>query len=499
MISVEAVFPGANARTVIDNIAMPIEHQVDGVEGMTSMSSRSSSDGTYKLEITFKKDMDLNLAQTLVQNRVALSLPALPAAVQSEGVTVKKRSPHVMMFVNLVSPDDRFDGLYLSNYASIQIKDELGRLPGVADIAFFGHRDSRLCVSLDPKKLAQADIAAAEVLRGLEQQNIQVAGGLHSNEKENQPIEILQSRLTTCEDLQESIVKVGANGQILRLKDVGRVDIAQRKRPCEFGRPVNLVLGVLSTSVSQPDGSDAEVLKKMKELQANFPKGLDFVLAFDFAANLTGTDNSTTPEYLLIDVHLPDSASTERIVEVLKRCEKVLLETPGIQHVLVLSEHSSGPSPILVSIAPMASRQSSRKQVSQVIRDRLSQQIQEAYCRVCDPTGSGGYPFAGYPIDFIIEDRGNVGTQAAYVVAEKVVEKLKMGNKLAEVWIDPSLNPNRPEARIDVAREKAAAAGISISDIFQTLEAGLGPILIDNQAARRQRSRETCPADFRPN
>src|SRR5438874_4647106 len=135
---VTALYPGANAQTVLDTVAAPIEAQVSGVEGMMYMSSQCTNDGAYNLTVTFKLGMDSDMAQVLVQNRVSLALPVIPALVQNEGITVKKMSPNTLMIVNLVSPDGRYDDLRLSNYATVNVKDELGRLPGVAGITYLG-------------------------------------------------------------------------------------------------------------------------------------------------------------------------------------------------------------------------------------------------------------------------------------------------------------------------------------------------------------------------
>src|SRR5438093_5304119 len=174
---VTAVYPGANAQTVRDTVAAPIEEQVSGVEGMMYMSSRSTNDGAYTLTVTFKLGMDSNMAQVLVQNRVALALPVIPPLVQNEGITVKKMSPSTLMIVNLVSPDGRYDSIFLSNYATIYVKDELGRLPGVAGITYLGQRDYSLRAWLDPDKLAALNLSAIDVVAAIAQQNVQVAAG----------------------------------------------------------------------------------------------------------------------------------------------------------------------------------------------------------------------------------------------------------------------------------------------------------------------------------
>src|ERR1700739_4049173 len=151
---VTAFYPGANALTVQDIVAAPIEEQVSGVEGMAYMSSRCTNDGAYNLTVTFKLGTDSDMAQVLVQNRVSLALPVIPALVQSEGINVKKMLPNTLMIVNLISPDGRYNDIELSNYATINVKDELGRLPGVAGITYLGQRDDSLGAWLDADKMA---------------------------------------------------------------------------------------------------------------------------------------------------------------------------------------------------------------------------------------------------------------------------------------------------------------------------------------------------------
>ena len=163
---VSAVYPGANAKVVADTVAAPIEQQVNGVENMMYMSSTCGNDGSYTLTVTFKPGTDLNIAQVLVQNRVALAQAVLPDLVKRRGVTVKKKSPSVLMIVNLYSPDDakeKRDSLYLSNYATIQLRDELSRLDGVGDITFMGQRDYSMRLWLDPEKMAVRGLSAADV------------------------------------------------------------------------------------------------------------------------------------------------------------------------------------------------------------------------------------------------------------------------------------------------------------------------------------------------
>jgi multidrug efflux pump len=176
-ITVACNYPGASAQVVAESVAAPIEQQVNGVEDMLYMSSQSTNDGSYSLTVTFKPGVNLNFAQVLVQNRVNLALPLLPDVVKQTGVTTRKRSPDILLIVSLYSPDGRYDQLYLSNYALIQIKDELARLEGVGDVIMFGSRDYSMRVWVDPEKLAERNLNAGDVVNAIREQNTQVAAG----------------------------------------------------------------------------------------------------------------------------------------------------------------------------------------------------------------------------------------------------------------------------------------------------------------------------------
>ncbi|MFO0849285.1 MAG: efflux RND transporter permease subunit [Gemmataceae bacterium] len=176
-VEVSAAYPGANARDVVNAVAAPLEQQINGVEGMMYMSSTSGNDGSYALTVTFKPGTDLNVAQVLVQNRVNLAERVLPEIVRRRGVTVKKKSTGQLMIINLVSPDGSRSDVDLSNYATIQLRDELSRLEGVGDIQFLGQRDYSMRVWLDPDKLAGRGLTGQSVVQAVTQQNAQVAAG----------------------------------------------------------------------------------------------------------------------------------------------------------------------------------------------------------------------------------------------------------------------------------------------------------------------------------
>lgn len=211
-VQVTALYPGANAQLVVDTVAAPIEQQVNGVENMMYMSSQSTNDGAYILTVTFKLGSDLNMAQVLVQNRVSLAEPVIPDIVQREGISVKKKSPSIMMIVNLTSPDGRYNDVYLSNYATIQLRDELLRLPGVGDVTYLGERDYSMRVWLNPDKLQSYNLSAEEVVDAIEQQNIQVAAGQIGQQPApaGQLFQLSMSalgRLTDVEQFEDIIIK----------------------------------------------------------------------------------------------------------------------------------------------------------------------------------------------------------------------------------------------------------------------------------------------------
>ena len=267
-------------------MAAPIEQQVNGVEGMLYMSSQCTNDGAYTLTVTFKLGVDLNMAQVLVQNRVAMALPTLPDLVNRKGVTVKKKSPNVLMIVNLFSPPSRAtpgirDNLYLSNYATIQIRDELARIPGVGDVTYLGQRDYSMRIWLDPQKMAYRGLSAGDVVLAIQQQNAQVAAGQIGQPpvpkgQEFQYTMTTLGRLVDAEQFADMIIKsTDAQGRLVRMRDVARVELGAQghDQTCTLnGRPS------VALSVYQLPGSNALktaglVRAKMEELKSAFHPG----------------------------------------------------------------------------------------------------------------------------------------------------------------------------------------------------------------------------------
>src|SRR2546427_9398774 len=217
-IVVRAVYPGANPRVLAEAVATPLEEQVNGVENMLYMSSQGTADGVLTLTVTFRVGTDVDLAQVQVQNRVSQALPRLPEEVRQLGVTTIKSSPDLMMVIHLVSPESRYDMVYLRNYALLQVKDVLARIPGVGQARVFGAGDYAMRVWLDPQKVASRGLSAGDVVGAIREQNLQVAAGIVGAPPMSVPVDYQLSvnargRLVDEAEFGEIIVKTGADGE----------------------------------------------------------------------------------------------------------------------------------------------------------------------------------------------------------------------------------------------------------------------------------------------
>jgi multidrug efflux pump len=286
---VRTTYPGANPTVIADTVAAPLEQQINGVEGMLYMFSQATADGVMTLTITFGLGTDLDKAQVQVQNRVSQALPRLPPEVQRLGVTTEKTSPDLLMVVHLVSPDNRYDMLYLANLAILQVKDELGRLPGVGNVQIFGAGDFSMRVWLNPNKLASHNLTASDVVQAIREQNVQVAAGVLGAPPTNtgstafQLLVNTQGRLTTEEEFGNIIVRAAKDGQITRIRDLGRVELGSSTyalRSLLDNKPA------AALPISQRPGSNAletsqQVRDTMARLKKSFPEGVDYKIAYD--------------------------------------------------------------------------------------------------------------------------------------------------------------------------------------------------------------------------
>lgn len=291
-VSINAQYPGASAEIVAATVAAPIEQELNGVDGALYIGSNSTDDGRVNISVTFALGTNLEQAQVEVQNRVRLAEPRLPEEVRRLGVTVRKNSPDLMLVVNVYSPDNSRDQIWLSNYANVEIKDRLLRLDGVGSITVFGSRDYSMRIWLDPDRLASLSLTPAEVVGALQRQNVQVAAGVINQEPMQDPGAFqvtvrTQGRLVEAEEFAGIIVRTDKQGRQIRLKDVARVELAAQDYSTKsyLGRNEAVGMGVFQRPGSNALKTEAALQGAMREIAANFPQGV----AYDIVYNPTRT------------------------------------------------------------------------------------------------------------------------------------------------------------------------------------------------------------------
>ncbi|AQQ23936.1 efflux RND transporter permease subunit [Burkholderia cenocepacia] len=284
---IQATYPGASAETVSQTVSTPIELEVNGVEDMLYMYSQATSDGSLNITATFKPGTDVDKAQVLVQNRVALATPRLPEPVQRSGVSVRKSSPTQLGTIFLYSPDQRYDPLYVSNYAIRNVADVLKRIEGVGDINALGAREYSMRIWLDPERVASFGLSPADLIAAVRAQNTQLAGGVVAQapitNQAFQPNLIFEGRLKRPEDFSDIVVKQGKDGRLVRLKDVARVEVGALAYATDsyMLRHPTIALQVLQQPGANAVATMAAVEKKMAELSRDFPKGIVYNIGYN--------------------------------------------------------------------------------------------------------------------------------------------------------------------------------------------------------------------------
>lgn len=286
-VTVTTQYPGASAQTVSDTVAAPIEQEINGVEDMLYLYSQATSNGQLTITVTFKLGTDLDKAQVLVQNRVAIAQPRLPEEVQRNGVVTRKNSPDILMAVFVLSPDDTFDQLYISNYTLLQVRDQLLRLDGVGDIQMFGARDYSMRLWLDPDRIANLGLTSSEVLAAIRAQNLQITGGQIAEppigDRAFQPNLVFTGRLKDISQFENIVVKAGSDGRTVQLRDVARVELGALSYATSS---FILRKSAVAMVVTQRPGSNAlatakQISDTMAKLKTNFPKGLDYNIGYN--------------------------------------------------------------------------------------------------------------------------------------------------------------------------------------------------------------------------
>jgi len=445
-ILVEASYPGANATVISDAVRGPMEQMVGGLERLWYMRSRCTDDGKLTIALRFARGVDLHKAQILTQNRVNLALPLVPEAVKQAGVSVVQGTSPVPLIVNVVSPTDRFDRVYLGGYASVYLKDELARLAGVGEVKLIGDRPYALRVWLDPEKLAQRKVNADEVT------------SLLAKEKaENGP-----------DGLEKLVLATDAAGRTIYLRDVARIEPGAGRSHSEalLDGKASAALVIYSTGEKSLQDLSAGIRRRLADLRRHLPEGLALETIFDF---------SDRAEYLLLDLDTPLKFAAESTDRLLSRCNDLLRLVPGVEHVLALSWNpfdlfGSGPC-VLVRLKPAEQRQ----KVIDAMRTRLAG-LEEATVRIRDLSQPGLTTGCAYPIDLALD-----GPEAMRVRAwaSELGNRLGQSNKLTDVWINRDNEP-RMHRFADVDRETAAARGVSLTSIMTTLQVYLGAQHVGN-------------------
>jgi len=284
---VRAQYPGANPKVIAETVSTPLEQEINGVENMLYMTSHSTSDGALLLTVTFRIGTDVEQAETLVQNRVQRALPRLPDEVRQIGVTTLKTSPTLTMVVNLISPDNRYDDLYLRNYAVLNIKDQLARLPGMGEVTMFGSGDYAMRVWLDPQKVAARNLTASDIVAAIREQNVQVAAGVvgqgPSRDADFQLTVNTQGRLKTAEEFGNIIVKTNADGATTLLRDVARLELGSNSYALHslLNNTSAVALPIREAPNANSLQLSSDVRATMERLSKDFPEGVAYRIAYD--------------------------------------------------------------------------------------------------------------------------------------------------------------------------------------------------------------------------
>jgi multidrug efflux pump subunit AcrB len=476
VLTVEAVYPGATASVAEEKLAAPLEHQINGVEHLQLLRSRCGRDGSYRLEVSFAPGTDIDLAQKLVENRVGVALPGLPAEIQRLGLTVRKPSPGLLMLICLYSRDTDIRAVDLNNFANVFLKNELARVPGVSQVTVLGAEDFGARIRLDPDKLAARKLTIEDVTRAVNSQDLGANDGAPvSPGRTSQLQPNARDAPGLMEQLESIMIKTGPDGRVFHLRDVtSNVDYGSR--PPAYanldGKPV-AVLAVYPFGPSHPRDVSTRVLAKLAERrQECFPPSLDASTDFDFSQ----PETAETSGFLLIDVNPGEGGTAESIAGLLSRSEQSLKGLPGVRNVLALEEQPfdrERDQPCLVAcLGPAKGAAVDRERLVGEIRALFPRGEKAPSVRIRDLSGTAGSLRSGYPIHFAIvgPDRARAQTLAGQLFA-----RLSQDRRLTDLWSGPRLVPV-PSVDIDLA--KAAAMGVSPSEISASIQPVSGPALI---------------------
>jgi multidrug efflux pump subunit AcrB len=470
-LTVAAACAGFTASEVEKAVARPIEEQLNGVEVLRRLHSRSWHDGSYRLEISLAPGTDLEAALLLIQDRIALALPALPKDTLNAGVTIRKGDSGPLMIICVLSPDGRFDAQYLGRYATGELKDELARLPGVAEVTVLGASEYVLRMWLDAAKLKARELTAGDVAQAFKEQNVAAAAGLPVGPGGELTFTLAaRAGLIEVEQIEAVVIKTDPVGRTIRLRDVARVELGLRRtNSASLDGKDGAALVVYPLAHAQRSDVRAGVQAKLTELHRRLPDGVDTFTGFDFAPEAMAKG----PGYLVLDVDPPIGASAEFAARTLTREEGLLRQLANVRNVLALSEQpfdrDRDQACLLVALAPSEGKPVDHARLMRKIPAGLIAEETAAFVRMRDVSENGRSGRLRYPVALAIigPDRPQLQELAGQLAA-----RMSQDQRLTDVWA--SQRVDRALA-VDIDRTKAAALDLDVAEILASLEAAIGP------------------------
>ena len=459
-VSVTVSYPGANAQVVADTVLAPLVEQIDGAEGLERLEAEARNDGSCVIVARFGPKTTPATALVLVQNRVALATPVLPELCKRGGVTVRRGDLRTFPthWVAITSPNGSHNALYLSNFATIQVLDELRRLPGVTDARQVSANDYSMRVWIDPEKMAARGLTASDVVAAVREQNVQVAAGQIGQPPTpaGQAFQFTlttQGKLSSAEEFGSVVVRTGADGKVTYLKDVARLELGSNSDGFATvnGRPAAL----LAVTADKPVGE--AIQKKLASLD-KLPSDVQLELALD------STSDAPTA---VVELRLPDAASRERTRAVTARAEKILRGLRGQPGCIAFSAQDANVSLVLVKL-PRANPPTTAD------IHRALAEIQEAAVRVSDLTRQAR-PF---PVRLALTDTGNRGRELLHKLADAVAKRLTDEGLVTDAAVEP--RDGVPQLTVDIDRTKLKSLGVAMADVTTTLETYLGGLYVND-------------------
>lgn len=469
---VEATYAGASAQVVADTIAAPIEQQLNGIEKVEYLRSVCSNDGSYRLWIVLAADTDVEAARIQAETRLKLAEPLLPEEVRRVGVSLRAESSCPLLFVALTSPDQTRDVLFLGYFATRNLKDDLARLNGVAHVMCVGRHEYTVSIRLDADKLAACNVTLADVHAAIQPElakRTSQPAMLSFARRDNIRIpDKAAAPLSELEQLGDMVVKADAAGRVVRVRDVGIVELGAdiQSAASSNGRPA-VVLAITPLPFALEGELRARVIGTLDHLRPTLPAGLDATVAVDLAR-----DAPTPMDYLLLDVDLPFGTSPHRAADILSKSEALLRKIECVQMTLALSEHPLDrgryPAAILVGVVHSTETAEHERHLREILFGMDA--MPSARFRVRDLTGSQRMIDARFSIDLAVHGPELDGVTR---LTDELVGRLSRDGQLTDIWTDLRSQP-QAQVLLDVDRAKAKSLGVAVDEVIRATQTLVG-------------------------